>query len=56
MQGQKWRGGWKEGYLVTGPTWDLSHISIPNPDTITEAILCVRPGMAVFGEALPAND
>jgi hypothetical protein len=31
-----------EGRLVTGPTWDPSHISIQNPDTITEAILCVQ--------------
>ena len=29
---------------MTGPTWDLSYGQAPNPDTITDAMLCLQTG------------
>jgi hypothetical protein len=34
----------KNGHPVTGPPWDPSHAQTPNPDTITDAVLCLQTG------------
>jgi hypothetical protein len=44
MQEQKWNREWRKGHLVTGLTWDPSHRQAPNPDTITDAMLCLQTG------------
>jgi hypothetical protein len=44
MQGQKWSRDWRKHHPVNSPTWDLSHGQAPNPDTITDAMLCLQTG------------
>ena len=41
---EKWSKNWKKGHPVTGPTQDPCHTCIPNPETITDAILSLQVG------------
>ena len=41
---KKWSRDLMKGHSVTGPTWDPSHVWAPNPDTITDAMLCFQTG------------
>ena len=34
----------QKGHLGTSPSWDPSHAQAPNPNTITDAMLCLQTG------------
>lgn len=40
--GIKWSRGGRKGYSETSPPWDPSHGQAPNPDTVTDARLCLQ--------------
>ena len=42
IQGQKQSRDWRKDHPVTASTWDSSHEWAPNPNTITDAMLCLR--------------
>jgi hypothetical protein len=42
VQGQKWSRGLRKDYLLTIPTWDLSHGQAPTPDTIADVMLWLQ--------------
>jgi len=43
-QGQKWSRDGRKGCPETVPPGDPSHVQTPNPDTITDAMMCLQTG------------